>query len=81
MDKKQMMMLAFAIVAIVLAVFIVFSTYRSTQPQFETVGPNDIEREIQRIQNDPNMPEQAKRTAIEVLRSRYGTPNQGGAGQ
>ncbi len=73
MEKKQTILLVVAIVGILLAVFLLVRNYRATQPQFETVGPQDVEREIQRIMNDPQMPPQAKRAAIETLRARTGT--------
>lgn len=80
MEKKQIILLVIAAVALLLAGLLFYRGYQSTQPQMEAVGREDIEREIQRIQSDPNMPPQAKQAAIEALRSRAGVP-QGSAGQ
>lgn len=66
-----------AIVLILAAAVIFFFTYRSTQPQFVQPNPNALQQEIERIQNDPNMPPQAKQAAINELRARMGaSPSQ-----
>ncbi|MDW8392593.1 MAG: hypothetical protein RMK84_21000 [Oscillochloridaceae bacterium] len=61
-----------AITLIVAAAIIFFFTYRSTQPHFVEPDPNELEKRIQQIQNDPNMPPQAKEAAIGELRRRMG---------
>lgn len=68
-----------AIVAITLllaAAVIFFFTYRSTQPQFVEPDPNELQKRIEQIQNDPNMPPQAKAAAIGELRRRMGAQQQ-----
>ncbi|MCS7208600.1 MAG: hypothetical protein NZ874_03420 [Fimbriimonadales bacterium] len=68
-----------AIIAIALllaAAVIFFFSYRSTQPQFVEPDPNELEKRIQQIQSDPNMPPQAKEAAISELRRRMGAPQQ-----
>lgn len=66
-----------AIGLILAAAVIIFLTYRSTQPQFVQPNPNALQQEIERIQNDPNIPPQAKQAAINELRARMGaTPPQ-----
>ncbi len=61
-----------AITLIAAAAVIFFFTYRSTQPQFVEPDPNELEKRIQQIQNDPNMPPQAKEAAIGEIRRRMG---------
>ncbi|MCX7924714.1 MAG: hypothetical protein N2554_02765 [Fimbriimonadales bacterium] len=65
-----------AISLIVAAAVIFFFTYRSTQPQFVEPDPNELEKRIQQIQNDPNMPPQAKAAAINEIRRRMGGQQQ-----
>ncbi|MDW8052694.1 MAG: hypothetical protein RMJ83_09490 [Armatimonadota bacterium] len=72
-DKKLAIV---AITLILAAAVIFFFSYRSTQPQFVEPDPNELEKRIQQIQNDPNMPPQAKEAAISELRRRMGTPQQ-----
>lgn len=61
-----------AVVLILAAAVIFFFSYRSTQPQFVEPDPNALERSIQKIQNDPEMPPQAKEAAIGEIRRRMG---------
>lgn len=63
-----------AITLILAAAIIFFFSYRNTQPQFVQPGPDELEKRIQQIQNDPNMPPQAKEAAISELRRRMGAP-------
>ncbi|GIV05488.1 MAG: hypothetical protein KatS3mg016_1063 [Fimbriimonadales bacterium] len=65
-----------AITLILAAAIIFFFSYRSTQPQFVQPDPNELEKRIQQIQNDPNMPPQAKAAAISELRRRMSAPQQ-----
>jgi hypothetical protein len=53
-----------AITLILAAAVIFFFSYRSTQPQFVEPDPNELQKRIEQIQNDPNMPPQAKEAAI-----------------
>ncbi len=78
MENKQTILLIIAVVVLLIAGILFYQGYQSTQPKMEAIGREDIEKEIQRIQNDPNMPPQAKRTAIETLRARTGVQQQGG---
>ncbi|MCS7301549.1 MAG: hypothetical protein NZ556_08370 [Fimbriimonadales bacterium] len=61
-----------AVALIIAAAVIFFFSYRSTQPQFVEPDPNELERRIQQIQNDPQMPPQAKEAAIGEIRRRMG---------
>lgn len=63
-----------AIALIVAAAVIFFFTYRSTQPQFVQPDPNELQKRIEQIQNDPNMPPQAKEAAINEIRRRMTNP-------
>lgn len=65
-----------AIALIVAAAVIFFFTYRSTQPQFVQPDPNELQKRIEQIQNDPNMPPQAKEAAINEIRRRMTNPPQ-----
>lgn len=65
-----------AIALIVAAALIFFFTYRSTQPQFVEPDPNELQKRIEQIQNDPNMPPQAKEAAISEIRRRMTSPPQ-----
>lgn len=76
-NRKQTILLVIALALILLAGAFIFRTYRSMQPQMQTITQEDIEKEIQRIQNDPGMPPQAKQAAIENLRSRSGSTEGG----
>lgn len=71
-SKKQTILLVIMVVLILLSGMFIFRTYQDTQPHLETITGEDIEKEIQRIQNDPDMPPQAKQAAIENLRARSG---------
>ncbi|MFQ3611149.1 MAG: hypothetical protein SNJ72_06580 [Fimbriimonadales bacterium] len=77
MEKKQLILLAIAVLALALAGLLFYRGYQTTQPQMEAIGREDVEQEIQRIQNDPNMPPQAKQAAIDAIRSRTGVSPQG----
>lgn len=63
-----------AITLILAAAVIFFFTYRSTQPQFVEPDPNELQKRIEQIQNDPNMPPQAKEAAINEIRRRMTSP-------
>jgi hypothetical protein len=63
-----------AIMLILAAAVIFFFTYRSTQPQFVEPDPNELQKRIEQIQNDPNMPPQAKEAAISEIRRRMTNP-------
>ena len=63
-----------AITLILAAAVIFFFTYRSTQPQFVEPDPNELQKRIEQIQNDPNMPPQAKEAAISEIRRRMTNP-------
>jgi hypothetical protein len=65
-----------AITLILAAAVIFFFTYRSTQPQFVEPDPNELQKRIEQIQNDPNMPPQAKEAAISEIRRRMTNPPQ-----
>jgi nitrogen fixation-related uncharacterized protein len=75
-DKKQSRLAIIAIVLLIVAAALFFWNYRASQPDMVKITPQDIEKEIQRIQHDPNMPPQAKEIAIQQLRTRSGTPSQ-----
>ncbi|MCS6830064.1 MAG: hypothetical protein NZ749_05400 [bacterium] len=63
-NKKRLI----AIVLILLAVLIfAFQYQRTKQPPPKRMTAEDIRAEIQRIQNDPNLPPQAKQIAIQQL--------------
>jgi hypothetical protein len=56
------------------AAVIFFFSYRSTQPQLKEPDPNELQKRIEQIQNDPNMPPQAKEAAISEIRRRMTNP-------
>lgn len=57
-----------AVVLIILAALIfAFQYQRTKEPPPKRVTSEEIKAEIQRIQNDPNMPPQAKQIAINQL--------------
>ncbi|GIV14733.1 MAG: hypothetical protein KatS3mg022_0168 [Armatimonadota bacterium] len=57
-----------AVVLIILAVLVfAFQYQRTKEPPPKKVTAEDIKAEIQRIQNDPRMPPQAKAIAINQL--------------
>lgn len=57
-----------AIVLILLALLIFAFQYRRTkEPPPQRITAEDVKAEIQRIQNDPRMPPQAKQIAIQQL--------------
>ena len=72
--ENQLVIVAIAL--IVAAAVIFFFTYRSTQPQFVQPDPNELQKRIEQIQNDPNMPPQAKEAAINEIRRRMTNPPQ-----
>lgn len=76
-DSRQRTLAIIAVVLIVVALLIFFWQYRRSQPEMVQITPQDIQKEIERIQNDPQMPPQAKQAAIEQLRARTGIPQQG----
>lgn len=62
-----------AVVLIVLAVAIAFWQWNSNKPsegEFRNSSAMDYQKEIDRIQNDPNMPPQAKAIAIQQIQQR-----------
>jgi hypothetical protein len=69
--------LAIVVITLILAAAVIFFfTYRSTQPQFVEPDPNELQKRIEQIQNDPNMPPQAKEAAISEIRRRMTNPPQ-----
>lgn len=66
--------LLYVAVALLVVAGILFAVQwgRQSEKPYAT-SPQDIQQEIQRIQNDPHMPEPAKRAAIQQLQMRSGT--------
>jgi hypothetical protein len=71
--------LLYVAVALLMVAGILFAAQwgRNREKPYAT-SPQDIQQEIERIKNNPNMPEQAKSIAIQQLQMRsgnYGSPS------
>jgi len=66
MDSNKKTLIAIVLILLALLVF-AFQYQRSKEPPPKTMTAEDVKAEIQRIQNDPNMPPQAKQIAIQRL--------------
>lgn len=66
MDNNKKVLIAVVLIIIAVLIF-AFQYQRSKEPPPKKVTAEDIKAEIQRIQNDPRMPPQAKAIAINQL--------------
>ncbi len=66
MENNKKVLIAVVLIIIAVLVF-AFQYQRTKEPPPKRVTAEDIKAEIQRIQNDPRMPPQAKAIAINQL--------------
>lgn len=66
MDNNKKVLIAVVLIIIAALIF-AFQYQRTKEPPPKRVTTEDIKAEIQRIQNNPNMPPQAKTIAINQL--------------
>lgn len=63
-NKKTLIVIVLILLA---ALIFAFQYQRTKEPPPKRMTSEDVKAEIQRIQNDPNMPPQAKQIAIQQL--------------
>lgn len=66
MDSNKKTLIAVVLIILAALIF-AFQYQRTKEPPPKRVTTEDIKAEIQRIQNNPNMPPQAKQIAINQL--------------
>ncbi|MGQ9540291.1 MAG: hypothetical protein ACUVTY_04265 [Armatimonadota bacterium] len=66
MDNNKKVLIAVVLIIIAVLIF-AFQYQRTKEPPPKRMTTEDIKAEIQRIQNNPNMPPQAKAIAINQL--------------
>lgn len=66
MEKDRKVWLAVVLIILAIVIF-AFQYQRTKEPPPKRITTEDIRAEIERIQNDPRMPPQAKQIAIQQL--------------
>lgn len=66
MNSNKKTLIAIVLILLALLIF-AFQYQRTKEPPPQRITTEDVKAEIQRIQNDPRMPPQAKQIAIQQL--------------
>ncbi|MDW8290545.1 MAG: hypothetical protein RMM06_07450 [Armatimonadota bacterium] len=66
MENNKKVLLAVVLIILAVVIF-AFQYQRTKEPPPKRVTAQDVKAEIERIQNDPRMPPQAKQIAIQQL--------------
>lgn len=66
MDNNKKIIIAVVLIILAALIF-AFQYQRTKEPPPKRITAEDVKAEVQRIQNDPNMPPQAKQIAIQQL--------------